>query len=398
MNIMMRESFKKNEQKNRVRLLIFTLFATNLAYADSNILFQENFDAQEDWHSSLPQNARGGLNVGGADIVQLATTHELPLGWDIVRQVPAWAPSRGHPDRHEVIEILAENSNKAMGGQGKSFVTWRDSDDTKGSRYWNSDGVLGKFFEDGLDEVYVEFWITMSNEMIGTYYNKDYKNESTGSGKFFRIYHWNPDVNGPFEFYGGNSNPHMIWGISGRPSSNNGYGLRNNLSFLTRRDGSSEGKYIDADMEVAVSEPSSYRTDIEKPNSIPDLRDGGLIDSGAVDIDQVFGDESNWVKLAFYVKMNSEPGIYDGVFKQWINDHRIQNISSMNWVESERNMVKWNVIALGGNDWFNKYPSESRIEEWYAIDDVLIASTIPDYLINYDDRPGAPSNVTVREQ
>jgi len=91
--------------------------------------------------------------------------------------------------------------------------------------------------------------------------------------------------------------------------------------------------------------------------------------------------------------MNSAPGEYDGVFMQWINDHRIQNINTVNWVESGRDMVQWTGVGIGGNDWFNKYPNEQRVEEWYAIDDIKIATEIPQHLVQSDERPQPPGNV-----
>ena len=351
------------------------------------VIFSDNFDAQPDWTSGLPENDTGAyqLSPGGTvDIVQRAETHTLPTGWDFVRQAKLWAPSTGFPDMHEVIEItdatIAENPNRARGGTGKSFVSWRDSSDYFGDSYFNSDGILLKKLDTPLDQVYVEFWVNFSDEMIATYYGAETNEQSTGIGKLFRIYHDDPST-GETQFFGGNNNPHFVWGFSGRPAVSGGYGFRNHLSFLTRRDGDSEGRYLDSSGQVTTDEPSSYISDIEVPNTVPNIRDGGLIDSGVADIDKVFGDETHWTKMAFFIKMNSAPGVFDGVFKQWIDDYRIQNISTMNWVESDRDMVKWTSVAIGGNDWFNKYPDSMRIEEWYAIDDFVIRDSIPQELL-----------------
>ncbi len=43
-------------------------------------------------------------------------------------------------------------------------------------------------------------------------------------------------------------------------------------------------------------------------------------------------------------------------------------------------MVDWNVVAIGGNDFFQQYPNSDLREEWYAIDDVVIATEIPSEL------------------
>lgn len=362
----------------------------------AELIFEENFDGQPDWTSGLPENDRGGLKVssGTVDITQRSETHTIPVGWDVVRQAPKWAPSTGHPDRHEVIEILESNSHKARGGQGKSFVSWRDSNISDGANYWNSDGVLARKIPP-TDELYVEFWITFSNEMIATYYSPEYKDDSTGSGKFFRVYHDDPTT-GEFHFFGGNNNPHFVWGHSGRPAANNGYGFRNNLSFLTRRANLSEGYFL-RNGTPTTSEPSSYRTDTLESfggSALIDRKNGGYISkTGVVDIDQVFGDEQHWTKIGFYLKMNSAPGVFDGIFIQWVDDTKVIEINTMNWVESARDMVQWNTVALGGNDWFNKYPDEQRVEEWYAIDDFKVFSKIPEELVGH--KPMPPANFTI---
>src|SRR5690554_4718063 len=93
----------------------------------AEVIFEENFDDQPDWHSAMHSS----------DGTQRATTHIIPEGWYSIRQDPTWAPSERHPDRHESIEILESNSDKARGGKGKSMVSWRDSHDPGWNR-WNS--------------------------------------------------------------------------------------------------------------------------------------------------------------------------------------------------------------------------------------------------------------------
>lgn len=368
----------------------------------SEVIFSDSFDEQPDWNSGLPENHYGSNTTGGAstggwevDVVQSADTHTIPLGWSYVRQTPAYAPSRGDVNNHEVIEISSastfENPNRVRGGTGKSFVSWRDSN----TKQFVSDGILLKYFPEGFDQLYVEFWVNFSDEMIATYYNPDYQTQTTGLAKLFRVYHWTGQGN-VFDYYS-DKNPAFLWGFEGRPESQRGYGFRNKMSALTRRTISTDpaqSKFLDHQGNPSNQVPSSYHpvTTTRYGDSIlKDQRDGKLmsLDQFSADIDEVFGDETHWTKMAFFVKMNSAPGAYDGQLVQWIDGKKITDIKTMQWVSATRNMVKWTTIGFGGNDNFDKYPNELRHEEWYAVDDIKVATKIPDELIG-DSKNTAP--------
>ena len=364
-------------------------------YNPVGVLFSDNFNDQPDWNSGLPvnnfgTNTTGGSNSGGwdVDIAQDTSAHTLPVGWSFARQTPSYAPSKGDADRHEVIEIssasTAENPNRTRGGTGKSFVSWRDS---RTDKQFTSDGILGKYFSDGFDQLYVEFWINFSDEMVATYFNPDYQSQTTGLAKLFRIYHWTGEGN-TFDFYS-DKNPNFLWGFEGRPESQGGYGFRNALTALPRRMSSTEqsqSRFLHPGGYPSNNMPSSYHPNtIAKfggVNIVDQLTGNDMLESvDMVDIDQVFGDETHWTKMAFFVKMNSAPGAYDGTLIQWVDDRKAIEINTMQWVAATRDMVKWNAVALGGNDNFTKYPNELRHEEWYAIDDVVICDDIPQELL-----------------
>jgi hypothetical protein len=396
-----------------VAFLIFGLTST----ARAEVIFSESFDDQPDWNSGLPENSyssntMGGTSKGGwdVDIEQYADTHVIPKGWDFVRQTPAYAPSVGHPDKHENIEIsaasTAENPNRARGGTGKSFVTWRDSTE----KQWDSDGLLGKYYSEGFDQLYVEFWINFSNEMIATYYNPDFMTSTTGIAKVFRIYHWN-GAGQTFDYFDRDNpkNPNFLWQFEGRPASQSGYGFRNMLNPLPRRltkygQDPTESRFLNSSGNPSDNITTSYGQKERAPYggvALADRRDGGLVDGlAAVDLDQVYGDETKWTKVAFFVKMNSAPGVYDGQLIQWLDDNKVIEINTMQWVSAAYDMVKWNVVALGGNDNFFKYPNAIKREEWYAIDDVKVSTEIPNALLvdslKKTTPPNPPIGITIK--
>lgn len=335
------------------------------------VIFTENFDSQPDWHSGLPENRKSTTQQSpGADHVQIEGTHIVPEGWYSVRQDPLWAPSVGHADKHETIEILERNASKARGGVGKSFVSWRDSGGLEWR--WNSDGQLTVYFPDGYEQLYVEFWIQFSPEWT--------TQASADISKLFRIGSWSGEGSIYQAFSGGEQGPLFLWDWK-----RDLYGVRNVHSLR----GGPHGDNYNFTAEDISDHPRgsmNFTTDTvgmglngETP-LIKDLVNGGYISDNmnqTVTHEQVYGEAGTWTKVAFYVSMNSAPDIQDGILQQWINDERILNVGTIPWVKSSEGdkMVKWNFVSFGGNDYFHTYDDSIRREEWYSIDDIVIATS-----------------------
>lgn len=361
----------------------------------SELIFAESFDNQPDWHSAMHSDAG----------TQRASTHVIPEGWYSIRQDPTWAPSEGHPDRHESIEILSRNSHKARGGSGKSMVSWRDSHNPGWNR-WNSESMMLKYFPEGYDEIYVEFWIRFSDQ-----WTRDHvSGVPAATSKLFRVSSWSGEGSEYSAFGDGNLGPIALWDYS-----LNSYGVRNRLSFRGGPHGDNYG-FRSGDIEgvprslVGSGDLSlNFSADLRgmgENRSDPVIEDrvnGGLIDVNStktIHHDQIFGPGDSWTKMAFYVKMNSAPDVQDGVFRQWLNDRQILKLDTIPWIRSSSggdNNAKWNLIAIGGNDFFQIYPNEMRHEEWYSIDDLVVRTSIPEHLeAEKNSPPGAPSGLEVR--
>ncbi|PAV27035.1 hypothetical protein CF392_02545 [Tamilnaduibacter salinus] len=105
---------------------------------------------------------------------------------------------------------------------------------------------------------------------------------------------------------------------------------------------------------------------------------------------------ANWRKVAFYMEMNSSPGVRDGVLKQWVDDQLIFSNENVPWMgPSSPGNRKWNIVHFGGNSHFHAYPDEDRREEWYAIDDIYIATDIPGAEQSQVFEPEAPADLVV---
>ncbi len=364
----------------------FLILWVNPSYAE--IVLEDAFDKHEDWHSGLLENDTPE-NIGRPDRGQHSFNGAiLPDGWFSIRQEPIWSPTKGYAGNHEMIEVLESNVDKARGGRGKSFVKWRDSQTLTGGA-WSSDG-LAMFYlpdkpgvpEDGLNEVYVEFYITFSNESIASYYA-----DAFGSGKLFRILHWAGDRDQIYAYFNEDQVPALGWQAG---ASSIQYGIRNFLSFLTKGDklDSSQvvgiptgAQLVNGSVSLPYSSPFMQSMGVGGTDTmLEDKKNGGLITSGPVALDQVYGDETTWTKIGFYVKLNSAPGVYDGVAMQWIDDKRTFVNETIAWIQPGYPMAKWNSVLLGGNDHFSARPNEEHYQEWYAIDDLVVRDDIPAYL------------------
>lgn len=360
------------------------------------VLFQESFDDQPDWHSELPENEQNGLPNGNIDYKQYAPDYTLPLGWQAARQQGRWNPAEGHPDRPEVVQILASNTasnpNMARGGTGKSMVKWRHSYAADGVNTWSSDGILAVYLGGEFDEVYVEFYANFSNEMIQSFYA-----DKMGTGKWVRVCSHDNPLNGAhenyFKFFGESNKPLAIWSVKGDTT----YGIQNKISVYRYSDGVTpisdinEGvtgmprefnNYNDADL--SYSPTSSWGTTGQDIGGgtpeLTDYKNGGIITQGPVMMDQLFGDETQWVKCGWYLKINSAPGVKDGLWQQFIDDKRVMSIGGLDFVSIASPYKKWNMVMFGGNDNFTKYDDSERHVEWYGFDDITIRDSLPEHL------------------
>jgi len=321
------------------------------------VFFTENFAAQPDYTSAQ-------FKASGA---KPANVYTMRIADDL------WTPSNGHPDREETFII---DSTRTLGGVGKSakFHRMSNSNPTNNTAMWNSEDIILYYFPDGESQIYVEYMIRFDdNWTFGV---------DTGASKVFRIFSWNGqgDV---FKFFeGGNSGPLFVWDKEETLT----YGTRNPLAM---RGGPWGQNYYMSGSDFGNITPNSNFTSSlinhgknGTTPQLPDKLNGGLIpNSGAASHAQVFGPPGTWTKMAFFVKMNSAPGVADGELKMWIDDKQIVNGSGIVWVKPVASgtsfVPKWNCVGFGGNDYFHAHPSEQRVSEWYAITNIVMRNDIP---------------------
>ena len=341
------------------------------------ILFQDDFNSQSDWDSGLAENDLGGIPNGLPDTVQsVERGHTLPAGWDYVYQVPTVAESLGDTGKREVINIKASDAGKAKDGAGKCFVQQRVASGGDGN--WKSDDQLFKILEAAYQSLYVEFEIAFDPGWTFL--------DNGDMSKIFRAFSWNGQQPLESAFPDGNQGPLFVWDWQ-----HNAYGVRSKMALRGGPWG--DNYYLTGAQEGTVPSSGSinYSDMIQgmgpggaNPQLVDKLNGGFLPSSGLVEHPQVFGNTGQYTKVGFFLQMNSAAGVADGVIKHWIDGQRVGNYTGIMWVPSLTQGLTeipgWNVVSIGGNDWFKAYPEEDQVQEWYAIDNIVIRSDLPEGL------------------
>lgn len=330
--------------------VVTSQFTTDASGAN---VFAETFDAQADWDT--------GTDTG-------TITSGLPTGWYSARQSQIqWTP----------YEPLAQiDSVSPNGGSGKSLRIYRQSCNGCGPNGYHSDGQLTWVDDAGYDELYVEYKMRFQPSWTGP---------GSNSSKVFRIsaydypdptiYGFGTGEHGPTVFWDYKYTSSQVWvKLAFRSGSYPNYSQMTDRADVCSPVNGSNGDYSFTFNNGHTSGKAVGGGDPE----ITDHVNGGLIDTdGTADLshEQVFGD-GVWHTIGFYVKMNSSAGVGDGEFAMYFNGERIYNCAVVPWTESGT-PPKWNFVSFGGNDEFGAYSSALEVEEWYAVDDVVVDDELP---------------------
>ncbi len=347
-----------------------TAATLNVSQQAAGLIFEDNFDDQPDFTSSQSLSDIG---------VTKWTAHRNSGDGN----GPHYTPAKGFPNGHDAFEITGDDPNQVRGRTGKAFVAYRESYSLpiSGGTGWNSDGILEVDLDRDYNELFVRFYIKFQpGWSLG------------GQSKLFRVRHFDGGTRFKF-FSSGNSSPMVLFDYA-----RNQYGLRNFLAFRADPQESNfffeeVGTIPNMPRQVLLGDVSlNFQNNIrdlngdgneDNPVTLIDRLTGEVLDSyNFVDHNQVYGSE--WNKIEFYFKMNSAPGVEDGVTMQWINDQLVfKNVTIPFLGSASPGNIGWNVVSLGGNDHWNPQPNENGYEEWYSIDDVEVWDRLP------EDKQGA---------
>lgn len=345
-------------------LLLLILFSAKSVSAE--VLFEENFDGLPDWRTA-----------------DRSTVGALPGTFNYGYTAETYHPSSGYTNSLPSMYISGNDKSQVFGGKGKAFIATYETRST--TNKWISDGFLAKDIPPS-NEVYVSFKVKFQPGFN--------KNDVGGMVKLLRILSWDGVEPRSKFFSTGNSAP--IYLFDWEKTS---YGIRQKHAF---RCDDQATTYYCVKPEI-LNPPRSITSGAMSANftnnvanlttKIPDLVKGGYLPSkGIVSHAQVFGDI--WHSMEFYVKLNSNPSVQDGVLKVWLDGQPIIDMNGIPWIGSNGNMnAKWNNVAFGGNGFYFWDTSTSDFnpskERWVAFDDILIMNSMP-------NRPNPPSDVTVK--
>lgn len=322
-------------------------------HATAQVIFEDNFDSQSDW---APKCLNCNRNSGG--YTSGAESSGTPNGWDWWRNDEFWSPfvftDRGYGGGTINSKPTIQISNlNFYGPTGKALTVFNESNNGDGSDGFGADGILAKSLGQDYQELYINVKIKYQ--------------------KGFQL-HWTVGSNGAIQKLvrlGHNGNPNQPFGF--------GSSYQNAPMYFF-------DTYVD---EYGLSHTHSFRFSPANLYYLPGQKTMGQY-VGKPSFDISIGD-GNWHTLSFYLKMNSSPGVADGISKYWFDGVLQSSTSNIPFIKSG-SMLGWNSVYLGGNC-FNQYaPITDKAEQWYAFDDIVVSTTpIPaDYVIG---GPKAPKNL-----
>jgi hypothetical protein len=329
----------------------------------TGVIFQDNFDAQPDWTNELYSTATQ-LDSQSGDI--------LPDGWD--SSYTGLGFGRPH------IEILASNADKTRSGTGKSYVSWKEHNKAFSNQFASNSTLTRRIPGPngiGVDQLYAEFWIRFDPTWTAEF----------NLSKLFRVY--SSRIGGNIQQFGGGGDSGPVLFFDYEHNSN--FGAFNNTAF---RGGPWGENYNVSDWRASVPSGNQNFLGTEMLQQVADKENGGLIPIGGINgiatHNMVWGPPATgqWTKIAFFVKMNSAVDAFDGEYMQWRDDLLMFKTAEVNYIRANTQgltpaEVKWNAIAIGGNDFIGGtypnpiYPNSAEHEEWYSIDDFVVSNDIP---------------------
>lgn len=425
--IMNAERVEKMKPKfGLIILLVLMHVCLVINNAWSGVIFEDNFDNQADW---WPKCLVCGKNdtgyTGGGE------SSDTPAGWIYWRNDEYW----------NQYQAIAYGSFAAAtpGGQptisirggapyvdtGKAFVVYNESESDSpngGGSGWSSDGDLTVVLPQDYPEIYFRLKIKYQ---LG--FKRYWAVNNAASIKTMRIAHWDK-TGSPFNYFAtGNVAPMMLNTIS-----QNSYGAamtsdsarcdpQQDSSMVNYGGSSYKLPYLYAKSVTGGSPPpaspwivttynSSYPTwnntttytatnyycsqMVSQPVTKSFLTTPsptctqitGWDGSSATTTSQSLGLwDGNWHTITLHAKLNSAPGVNDGLYEVVYDGCQIKHLTNMGWIGVNGNIkAGWNMVTIGGNV-FNNYMGikdhvyRSGAEQWYAIDDVVVSTTaIPD--------------------
>jgi hypothetical protein len=353
-------------------LIILCLLCSPCLFAE--VLFQSNFDNEGTWtaqqSSSTPSSCYENC--------------DFDTGWTAYNQGPSQCPAGVTNDPgynslyiNAIPGYPAESTGTDRSGNGKALTKWMEACDS-GDAFDDSDANLGVDFGSEKPDVYLRFYIKFPANFYTT---------NNFSFKLWHIQHYLPDDSccTVAEDYPNGAS----CSSSANPWSYFNYCLPNNWNRIataggirTFDDGNEGGTvYVDIYAEARGNTlPEAHNFIFWRLGTLTEMKASGVFDG-------------NWHSITVRAKANTSINTTDGEMNVWFD-----GVRKTTWGEYPENGIDWNnslngantdvrgfrFVSISGNNM--KWTTEcsdgegdmSNCEQWYSIDDVVIATTYAD--------------------
>ncbi len=326
--------------------VIITFFLTLLlaTQVQAAVLFETNFDSDADWTVVQPTDTSNNCWTG---------CESMPTGITAYYNGRSYCSGIDEPGNNNLyLDTGAGNPSEsnACNSGAKCVTYWAESCT---DQLENSDGNLGIDLGQEYSDLYVRFKIR---------FKANYQLIANFQFKMYHVQHVTTEHE-PFAYFTHPEN---------RPTSSGGFSSYgdNNLYF-----------YANA---RCLTDNDCYGDINWSLGSIADNRSSGLLDG-------------NWHTIELRHVANSEIGATDGMIELWVDGTKKSYA-----VGYEGDVIPWSdtgsaelrgfrFVALGGNSnnqWDVSCANMAECEQWYSIDDVVVATTY----VGTDYSPGASSS------
>ncbi len=328
--------FPKNVIFNLLLFAAVSLPSFSPAFAE--ILFQDNFDNSPDWQSNQTVNKSqsGGYDISfGQTRFDTCTTNCPPQGWTSYRA----ASSHWTDDRRKDTYVLS--SEGARGGSGKGITYNVEVSGTYGT--WAGGSLDLWLGETGYDELYIRYYLKFDPNWKWT----DPADPQHGQLKLIRISTLNDN----------------IWTTSGNPQQYGSTGL--NMPVF----------YPDWYFNKSYSSTTIFNSERFAP--VYTYGNNKNVPSA------VWPSDGDWHCYEFYVKINSTPGVADGVWREYIDGVQIAESTTVEWKMAGSNTThKWNWLMFMDNVTVASAALTDHVEMQMYMDDVVVST---EYIGTEDD-------------
>lgn len=425
-----------------IKRFLFTIsliFISNICF--SAVLFEDNFNSSQDWE---PLEALGSYVPPDGYDSSYSESTGIPTNWSAWGNREGWNPSSTYytPQSAGSQPTIRIENNATFDSTGKVFTVNSESMARSDQGGWSNDGWIGKIFDNDYDELYFQLKVKFPSG-----FKRYWGSGQSSAFKLMRIQHWDRTHPLTQYFTSGGTGPIAILdpgqnqygqalasdsirctpvgydyvnygGVSYRIPESTATGITGitppNSPWVSVTYSSSYPTYSGSETYYSANynciQQAPYITKSYFTSPSPECSEvtgyPSDVTATVTNAQGIFDGEWHTIKL--HVKLNSAPGVADGVYEITYDGCLIKSLTNIKYLGlgTEAGSYGFNVMMIGGNT-FNNYagltyssignPSySSENEQEYAIDDVIVSTTdIPsDYVIGGHTPVGIKSSGT----